>query len=97
MSMFPEECKKAFVWDGRVGAWEVTSMMLPVPSTSDMWPSQKKMWKFFVKFTEKAEGGMLMVYIAYQSPRQSVPFYVTAKVQCFDVAHLIRILLWPMT
>ena len=61
MNMFPEECKKAFVWDGRVRACEVASMMSPVPSTDDMLPSQKKVWEFLVKFTEKAEeGGMLM-------------------------------------
>ena len=60
MNMFPEECKKAFVWDGRVRACEVASMMSPVPSTDDMLPSQK-VWEFLVKFTEKAEeGGMLM-------------------------------------
>lgn len=33
MNMFSEECKQAFVWDGRVRACEVASMMSPVPST----------------------------------------------------------------
>ena len=36
MNMFPEECKKAFLWDGRVRACEVASMTSPVPSTDDV-------------------------------------------------------------
>ncbi len=61
LNMFPEECKKAFVWDGRVRACEVASMMSPVPSTDYMWPNQKKVWEYLMKFTENAkEGGMLI-------------------------------------
>ena len=59
--MFPDVCKKAFVWDGRVKAYEVASMMSPVPGTDDMLPSQKKVWEYLLSFIENAqEGGMLI-------------------------------------
>lgn len=59
LNMFPEECKKAFVWDGRVRPYEVASRMSPVPTVEDMLPAQKKVWGYLMNFIENAkEGGM---------------------------------------
>lgn len=61
MSMFPEECKKAFVWDGTVKAHEVVSMMSPVPSICDMLPGQR-VWEYLIRFIENAKEGMKPMY-----------------------------------
>ena len=61
LNMFPEECKKAFVWDGRVRAYEVASRISPVPTIDDMLPEQRKVWEYLLSFIENAaEGGMFI-------------------------------------
>ena len=61
LKMFPEECKSAFVWSGRVRAYDVVSMIIPVPSTALMSPMQKKVWDYLMNFVNKAEEeGVLM-------------------------------------
>ena len=61
LNMFPEECKQAFVWSGGVRAYDVISMITPIPSTAFMLPMQRKVWGFLLNFLNRAEEeGVLM-------------------------------------
>ena len=56
--MFPEECKKALVWDGR---YEVASRMSPVPTIDEMFPEQRRVWEYLMRFIENTEEGGMFI------------------------------------
>ena len=55
ISLFPEVCKPAFVWDGRVRPLQVASMMKPTSTIESMDPNQKRVWGYLMKFVDSAE------------------------------------------
>ena len=55
ISLFPEVCKPAFVWDGKIRPLQVASMMNPIPTIKSMDPNQKRIWEYLMKFVDSAE------------------------------------------
>ena len=62
ISLFPEVCKPAFVWDGKVRPLQVASMMNPTPTVESMDLNQKRVWGYLMKFVDSAEEIGKIVY-----------------------------------
>ena len=71
ISLFPELCKSAFVWDGKFTPLQVVSMMKPATPVETMDSNQKRVWGYLMKFVDTAEeegGKEYDVYLVVVNP-----------------------------
>ena len=65
ISMFPDVCKPAFVWDGKVWSYQVASMMKPVPGVHNMDTNQRRVWEYLMNFVNQVKEAGMFIFMTW--------------------------------